>query len=61
MLGVSAIDLEWTAQGRLDACIIFGKKAWDTSTGVLIAREAGARILDLHSVNHAQILPRLSR
>ena len=52
MLGASAIDLAWTAQGRLDACIIFGNKLWDTSAGVLIAREAGARILDLHGENH---------
>jgi myo-inositol-1(or 4)-monophosphatase len=52
MLGASAIDLAWTAQGRLDACIIFGNKPWDTSAGVLIAREAGARILDLHGMNH---------
>jgi myo-inositol-1(or 4)-monophosphatase len=52
MLGASAIDLAWTAQGRLDACIIFGNKPWDTSAGVLIAREAGARILDLHGANH---------
>jgi myo-inositol-1(or 4)-monophosphatase len=53
MIGASAIDLAWTAQGRLDACIIFGNKPWDTSAGVLIAREAGARILDLHGANHA--------
>jgi len=52
MLGASAIDLAWTAQGRLDACIIVGNKLWDTSAGVLIAREAGARILDLHGANH---------
>jgi myo-inositol-1(or 4)-monophosphatase len=52
MLGASAIDLAWTAQGRLDACIIIGNKLWDTSAGVLIAREAGARILDLHGANH---------
>ncbi|MGH4022051.1 MAG: inositol monophosphatase family protein, partial [Pseudonocardiaceae bacterium] len=45
MLGTSAIDLAWTAQGRLDACIMLGNKPWDTSAGVLIAREAGARVL----------------
>jgi myo-inositol-1(or 4)-monophosphatase len=53
MLGASAIDLAWTAHGRLDACIMLGNKPWDTSAGVLIAREAGARILDLHGANHA--------
>jgi len=52
MLGSSAIDLAWTAHGRLDACIMLGNKPWDTSAGVLIAREAGARVLDLHGANH---------
>jgi myo-inositol-1(or 4)-monophosphatase len=46
MLGASAIDLAWTAEGRLDACVMLGNKPWDTSAGVLIAREAGARVLD---------------
>ncbi len=52
MLGASSIDLAWTAHGRLDACIMLGNKPWDTSAGVLIAREAGARVLDLHGANH---------
>ncbi|MGH3815112.1 MAG: inositol monophosphatase family protein [Pseudonocardiaceae bacterium] len=41
--------MAWTAQGRLDACIMLGNKPWDTSAGVLIAREAGARVLSDHS------------
>lgn len=53
MLGTSAIDLAWTAQGRFDACIILGNKPWDTSAGILIAREAGARVLDLDGSNHS--------
>jgi myo-inositol-1(or 4)-monophosphatase len=47
MLGASAIDLAWTAEGRLDACILLGNNPWDTSAGVLIAREAGARSLTM--------------
>jgi myo-inositol-1(or 4)-monophosphatase len=54
MLGASAIDLAWTAEGRLDACIILGNKPWDTSAGVLIAREAGARVLDHDGSDHTQ-------
>jgi myo-inositol-1(or 4)-monophosphatase len=54
MLGSSAIDLAWTAEGRLDACIQFGNKPWDTSAGVLIAREAGARVLDDDGSEHSQ-------
>jgi myo-inositol-1(or 4)-monophosphatase len=53
MLGASAIDLAWTAHGRLDACIILGNKLWDTSAGVLIAREAGARVIDLDGEDHS--------
>jgi myo-inositol-1(or 4)-monophosphatase len=54
MLGSSAIDLAWTAEGRLDACIQLGNKPWDTSAGVLIAREAGARVLDDDGSEHSQ-------
>jgi myo-inositol-1(or 4)-monophosphatase len=54
VLGASAIDLAWTAEGRLDACIMLGNKPWDTSAGVLIAREAGARVLDHNGSEHSQ-------
>src|SRR5512132_3314377 len=54
MLGASAIDLAWTAEGRLDACIMLGNKPWDTSAGVLIAREAGARVIDHDGSEHSQ-------
>jgi myo-inositol-1(or 4)-monophosphatase len=53
MLGASAIDLAWTAEGRLDASIMLGNKPWDTSAGVLIAREAGARVLDQDGSEHS--------
>jgi myo-inositol-1(or 4)-monophosphatase len=53
MLGASAIDLAWTAEGRLDACILLGNNPWDTSAGVLIAREAGARVLDDDGSEHS--------
>jgi len=54
MLGASAIDLAWTAEGRLDACIVLDNKPWDTSAGVLIAREAGARVIDHDGSEHSQ-------
>jgi myo-inositol-1(or 4)-monophosphatase len=31
MLGSSAINLAWTAEGRFDACIQLGNKPWDTA------------------------------
>jgi len=46
MLGSAAIDLSWVADGRLDACIMLSNKPWDTAAGVLIAREAGAMLID---------------
>jgi len=52
MHGTSVIDLAWTAHGRLDACVMLGNKPWDTSAGVLIAREAGARVIDLDDSKH---------
>lgn len=45
--GTSAIDLAWTAHGKLDASIIVANKPWDTSGGVLLVREAGAVAIDL--------------
>lgn len=53
MLGASALDLAWTAHGKLDACVLLGNKPWDTAAGVLIAREAGARVLDLDGAEHS--------
>lgn len=53
MIGTSAVDLVWTAHGRFDACILLGNKPWDTSAGVLIAQEAGARVLDLDGSDHS--------
>jgi hypothetical protein len=39
---------------HLDACIMLGNKPWDTSAGVLVAREAGARVLDHDGTEHSQ-------
>jgi myo-inositol-1(or 4)-monophosphatase len=50
--GASAIDLAWTAHGRLDACIILANNPWDTSAGVLLAREAGAKVVDIGGQRH---------
>ena len=51
--GASAVDLAWTAQGKLDACIMLGNKPWDTSGGVLMARESGAVATDIAGVAHS--------
>jgi myo-inositol-1(or 4)-monophosphatase len=46
MHGSAAIDLAWLAEGRTDAAITMSNKAWDMTAGVVIAREAGAHVVD---------------
>lgn len=46
-MGAAAVDLCNLAAGRLDAYYERGLQPWDYAAGVLIAREAGARILAL--------------
>jgi len=52
MLGTAALDLAWVAAGRLDASVILGNTPWDTAAGVLIAREAGATVVDADGTPH---------
>jgi myo-inositol-1(or 4)-monophosphatase len=52
MFGSAAIDLAWVAEGRLDASIILGNKPWDMAAGVVIAREAGAHVVDRDGSPH---------
>jgi myo-inositol-1(or 4)-monophosphatase len=52
MFGSAALDLAWVAEGRTDAAIILANKPWDTAAGVLLAREAGALVVDAAGVTH---------
>lgn len=52
MFGSAATDLAWVASGRLDASIILSNKPWDTAGGALIAREAGAEVVDRSGEQH---------
>ncbi|GAA0593138.1 inositol monophosphatase family protein [Actinomadura livida] len=52
MLGSAAIDLAWVAEGKLDASITLSNKPWDTAAGVIIAREAGAMVIDKDGTDH---------
>ncbi len=52
MFGSAAIDLAWVAQGRTDALVMLGNNPWDTAAGVLIAREAGAAVVDVDGSPH---------
>jgi myo-inositol-1(or 4)-monophosphatase len=59
-LGSAAIELAYVAAGRIDSIVIPGAKAWDIAAGSLIAKEAGADVLDLQgklwSLNSSDIL-----
>jgi myo-inositol-1(or 4)-monophosphatase len=52
MFGSAAIDLAWVAAGRIDANVMLSNKPWDTAAGVLIAREAGATVIDIDGSPH---------
>jgi myo-inositol-1(or 4)-monophosphatase len=52
MLGTAATDLAWVAEGNLDASVMLSNKPWDTTAGVLIAREAGVSVLDIDGSPH---------
>jgi len=50
--GSEALDLAWTAAGRLGAAIMLSNLPWDVSAGVLLVREAGGMVLDLDGTHH---------
>jgi len=45
--GSAAVDLCHVAMGRADGFWEFGLKPWDMAAGVLLCREAGARVTDI--------------
>jgi len=45
--GAASIDLAYTACGRYDGFWEVGLSRWDVAAGVLIVREAGARVTDV--------------
>jgi myo-inositol-1(or 4)-monophosphatase len=66
MLGSAATDLAWLAAGRLDASITLSNHPWDMAAGAVIAKEAGAAVVDvdgseysLESSNVIACAPRL--
>ncbi|RAS59426.1 myo-inositol-1(or 4)-monophosphatase [Lentzea atacamensis] len=52
MFGSAAVDLAWLAAGHLDASITLGNRAWDMAAGAVIAREAGAHVVDHDGTDH---------
>jgi len=45
-MGSAAIDLAYTAAGRLEGFWEYGLNIWDMAAGVLILREAGGMVSD---------------
>ncbi|MFD1146092.1 inositol monophosphatase family protein [Saccharothrix hoggarensis] len=52
MFGSAAHDLAWVAEGRIDATLILSNNVLDIAGGVLIAREAGATVVDAAGRQH---------
>lgn len=52
MHGSAATDLAWLAHGKIDALITLSNKPWDMAAGVIIAREAGASVVDKDGSPH---------
>jgi myo-inositol-1(or 4)-monophosphatase len=57
MFGSAALDLAWVAEGRTDGTIILGAKVWDSAAGAIIAREAGAVVIDSTGNQHTPASP----
>lgn len=52
MLGSAAIDLAWLAEGKVDASVTLSNRSWDVAAGVILAREAGATVVDHDGTTH---------
>jgi myo-inositol-1(or 4)-monophosphatase len=46
MLGTAVLDLAWVAEGQRDASVTVGHQPWGIAAGVIIAREAGATVVE---------------
>lgn len=53
MFGSAVLDLAWVAAGNTAATVIMSNKPWDTAAGVLLAREAGAHVIDASGQPHS--------
>jgi myo-inositol-1(or 4)-monophosphatase len=55
--GSAAIDLAYTACGRLDAFWEIGLHSWDLAAGKLLVTEAGGVCTDMHGAKHTMASP----
>ncbi len=52
MVGSAATDLAWLAAGHTDASITLSNNSWDMAAGVVIAQEAGIKVIDRDSSDY---------
>jgi myo-inositol-1(or 4)-monophosphatase len=52
LLGSAALDLAWLAEGKVDASVTLSNRSWDVAAGVILAREAGATVVDQDGSTH---------
>ncbi len=55
LMGSSALSIAYTAAGRIDLYAHHSLSSWDIASGVLLAQEAGARVLDRATLNNATL------
>jgi myo-inositol-1(or 4)-monophosphatase len=53
MLGTAVLDLAWVAEGQRDASVTLGHRPWGIAAGVIIAREAGATVVEYGAADDA--------
>jgi myo-inositol-1(or 4)-monophosphatase len=52
MHGTAAMDFAWLASGTIDALVMLANNTWDVAAGTVIAREAGALVVDATGNEH---------
>lgn len=55
--GSAALDFAWVAAGRYEAYWELSLQPWDQAAGILIVREAGGRVTDMHDVDSVPTTP----
>ena len=55
LMGSSAMSIAYTAAGRIDLYAHHSLSSWDIASGILLAKEAGAHILDRATLQEATL------
>ena len=55
LMGSSAMSIAYTAAGRIDLYAHHSLSAWDIASGILLAKEAGALVLDRATLHDATL------